>query len=325
MGATARPLKLGFLARALIDRCQFGRQFLGRLLRPAGDKGRQLIVVFTLRGWRRWRRVLDLDGRLMVVRLIVVLTIVALMLLLRLLALAVDHFVIGRHLLLRPRLSLEPVALRVHHPEIMLGVLIEILRGNAVARRLRLAGQRLIALEHLIGVAADFDAGAVAVEGLRPLRRPRPAVLVVVLIRVAAAIAAARSLLWSHDTCLVAVNPVGPSSARMLGTDPLWCCDPTSYAARPNPSRLERFLASVGTILGGALRGSNHFLAGDGQPARRATTQRGIPARSGMMASIASPRAVISPATARSWPWPISPAKIPPLANRRGSSAEIAR
>jgi hypothetical protein len=36
----------------------------------------------------------------------------------------------------------------------------------------------------------------------------------------AAAIAAARSLLWSHDTCLVAVDPAGPSSGRRFGALP---------------------------------------------------------------------------------------------------------
>jgi hypothetical protein len=191
-----------------------------------------LIIVLALWGWRGRRHVLNLDGRrlimrLMIVRLmimrpmILVLTIAALVLLLRLLAFAVDHFAIGRQLLLRSRLTLEPLALRIHHPEIMLRVLKEIFGGDAVTRRLRLASERLIALEHLIGVAADFDARTVAVEGLRPLRRTRASVGIVVMIRVAAAIAAARSLLWSHVTCLVAVDPIGPSSSRMPGTHPL--------------------------------------------------------------------------------------------------------
>jgi hypothetical protein len=198
--------------------------------------------------------VLNLHGRLMILALmvtllpivallivtllIVTLAVVALMLLgllivgllivLGLTAFAVGHLRVARGLLvLRARLILDPLALYVHHAEIVLGVLEEILGGDPISRRLRLARQRQIAFEHLIGVAADFDIGTVAVEGLRPMRwtgaaaTSAAAIEVVVVIWIAAAVAAAPSLLWSHDTCLVAVNPVGPSSTRMLGTHPL--------------------------------------------------------------------------------------------------------
>jgi len=54
--------------------------------------------------------------------------------------------------------------------EVVLGVLMKILRGHGVAADRRLAGEGDVALEYLIGAAADFEVGAVAVEGLISLR-----------------------------------------------------------------------------------------------------------------------------------------------------------
>lgn len=73
------------------------------------------------------------------------------------------------HLLLLLLLTLM-LAVRADHAVIVLGVLIEILGGDPVARRARVARQRQILLEHLIGVAADTHIGPAAVEGLRALR-----------------------------------------------------------------------------------------------------------------------------------------------------------
>ena len=71
----------------------------------------------------------------------------------------------------------------------MLGVLVQVFRRDAVAAGLRLARQRDIALENLIGAAANLNAWAVAVEGLLAVRRARP----VVLMRDASSTAAAAS------------------------------------------------------------------------------------------------------------------------------------
>src|SRR4029077_17562587 len=94
--------------------------------------------------------------------------------------------------------------------------LVQILRRDPVAARLSLAGERNVALEHLIGVAANLDARTVALEGLRAVRGARPTVVVV--LRHAAAVTAARSILlsWPHDTCLIAMNngTVGPPWVR---------------------------------------------------------------------------------------------------------------
>jgi len=52
----------------------------------------------------------------------------------------------------------------------VLGVLMEIFRGHRVTTDRRFPGKSNVALEYLIGAAADFEAGAVAVEGLISLR-----------------------------------------------------------------------------------------------------------------------------------------------------------
>ena len=63
------------------------------------------------------------------------------------------------------------VAARVGDAEIVLGVLIEIFRRDAVAARRSFTRKRDISFEYLVGAAADFDVRTVAVEGLIPLGR----------------------------------------------------------------------------------------------------------------------------------------------------------
>jgi len=87
---------------------------------------------------------------------------------------AAGHLDIGRGR--RSRLPvLIPIALGVHDPEIVLGVLVEILGGDAVAAGRRFPRQRNIALEDLIGIAADLYVRSVAVEALDPAGHPRTA------------------------------------------------------------------------------------------------------------------------------------------------------
>ncbi len=89
---------------------------------------------------------------------------------------AAAHFEIRRGC--RPRRALAlALAQRIHHPEIMLGVLIEVFRRDPVAAGLRLPCHRDIALEDLVGVAANFHARPVAVECLHALRQARPVVM----------------------------------------------------------------------------------------------------------------------------------------------------
>jgi len=97
-----------------------------------------------------------------------------------------------------------PVAIGLHDPIVVLGMLVEILGGDPIAGRRSLTRERDIALENLIGVAPDFDAGPVAIEGLHPMRRTRTPVVVVVLaahvVGIVVAAPATLVLTWSHDT-----------------------------------------------------------------------------------------------------------------------------
>jgi hypothetical protein len=95
---------------------------------------------------------------------------------------AVTRLAVAAHLKVgwgaRPRLAVTlAFALGIHDAEIVFGVLIKVFRRNAVAARLRFSGHRNIPLEHLIGVAANFDVRAVAVESLYPMRQARPVVM----------------------------------------------------------------------------------------------------------------------------------------------------
>src|SRR6266567_345826 len=87
----------------------------------------------------------------------------------------------------RDHLVALAVAVRVHDAEIVLGVLVEILGGDAVARRRRFARKRNIALEHLISIAADLDTGTAAFEYLTAVRRSRPIALALLLMLMMAA------------------------------------------------------------------------------------------------------------------------------------------
>ena len=74
----------------------------------------------------------------------------------------------------------------------MLRVLIQILGGNSIAARRRFACQGEVALEYLMGAAADLDVGPVAVECLIVLRASR-----LLFKRAVCVKATARPLIWS--------------------------------------------------------------------------------------------------------------------------------
>jgi hypothetical protein len=64
-----------------------------------------------------------------------------------------------------------PISAGVADAEIVLGVLIEIFRGDGVAADRGFPREREISLKNLMGATADLDVGAIAVEGLAPLWR----------------------------------------------------------------------------------------------------------------------------------------------------------
>jgi hypothetical protein len=63
-----------------------------------------------------------------------------------------------------------PISAGVADAEIVLGVLIEIFRGDGVAADRGFPREREISLTNLIGATADLNVGAVAVEGVISLR-----------------------------------------------------------------------------------------------------------------------------------------------------------
>jgi hypothetical protein len=92
----------------------------------------------------------------------------------------------------RRRPLLIAFAARVIDAKIVLRVLVEILGGNAIAARCGFACQGEVALEYLVGAAADLDAGPVAVECLIVLRVSRLLSEWAICVK-----AAARPLIWS--------------------------------------------------------------------------------------------------------------------------------
>ena len=110
------------------------------------------------------------------------------------------------------------LAIRIHNAEIVLRVLIKIFGRDPVSARRSLTCERDIALEDLVRVAADLYARTVAVKRLNPMRHSRT-----VVVLVGPVVATARALVWSwsHDTCLFAVDIIGPLSGRGIPLAPL--------------------------------------------------------------------------------------------------------
>ena len=102
--------------------------------------------------------------------------------------------------------ALAEAAHRLDHAEIVVGVLPVGLRQDSITRRRRLASQRLIFIEHLVGVAADPDVGPAAVEELVSIGRAIGIVMLRLVMVAAAATAAATiataarplTIVWSH-------------------------------------------------------------------------------------------------------------------------------
>jgi hypothetical protein len=86
----------------------------------------------------------------------------------------------------------------VHNPKIMLGVLVKVLRGDAIATRRRLARKGDVTFEDLMRATSDFDVRTVTVEGLTTVWCLLP-ISVRIIITVIATTRSAR-LSWSHDT-----------------------------------------------------------------------------------------------------------------------------
>ena len=107
---------------------------------------------------------------------------------------------------------------RIHNAEIVLRVLIKIFGRDPVSARRRLTCERDISFKDLVRVAADLYVRTVAVKSLDPMRHSRAVMVLVVPV-----VTTARAFVWSwsHDTCLIAVDILGPLSGRSIPLAPL--------------------------------------------------------------------------------------------------------
>src|SRR5262249_40796949 len=102
--------------------------------------------------------------------------------------------------------ALDEAAHALDHAEVVVGVLPVGLRHDAVARGGRFARQRLVLVEHLVGVAAHPHVRPAAIENLVSIGRTIGIVIVMLLVMVTAATAAATiataarplTIVWSH-------------------------------------------------------------------------------------------------------------------------------
>jgi len=88
----------------------------------------------------------------------------------------------------------------VHNPKIMLGMLVKVLCGDAIATRRRLPREGNVTFEDLMRGTSDFDVRTVTLEILTSMRYLLP-----IMVGIVAVIATMRSssLSWSHDTCWI--------------------------------------------------------------------------------------------------------------------------
>jgi hypothetical protein len=88
----------------------------------------------------------------------------------------------------------------VHNPKIMLGMLVKVLCGDAIATRRRLPREGNVTFEDLMRGTSDFDVRTVTLEILTSMLYLLP-----IMVGIVAVIATMRSssLSWSHDTCWI--------------------------------------------------------------------------------------------------------------------------
>jgi hypothetical protein len=82
----------------------------------------------------------------------------------------------------------------------MLGMLVKVLCGDAIAARRRLPREGNVTFEDLMRAASDFDIRAVTFEGLTSVRDLLPITVGIVTV---IAIMRSSGLSWSHDTCCI--------------------------------------------------------------------------------------------------------------------------
>src|SRR5262245_55197606 len=98
----------------------------------------------------------------------------------------------------------------IHHPKIMLGMLVKVLCSNSIATRRRLPRESNVTFEDLMRRASDFDVRTVTIEILTPVRYRLP--MTVGIVTVTTTIRSA-GLSCSHETFCID-GEVGAPSLR---------------------------------------------------------------------------------------------------------------
>jgi len=167
-----------------------------------------LIRMLRLMLLRRHRLVLLLLRVLMLLVLLVLLVLLLLMLRLALplsrLTMTVHLVATGHLVVCRGHWALALIieaAVRLHDAIVVLGVLVEIFRRDSIAGRSRFTRHGDIALEHLVGVAADLHGRSARIEALHAMRRA-PAALPVLGVAAHHVATATPAILlaWSHES-----------------------------------------------------------------------------------------------------------------------------
>ena len=91
----------------------------------------------------------------------------------------------------------------IHHPKIMLGMLVQVLCSNSIATRRRLSGESNVTFEDLMRRASNFDVRAVTIEILTSVRYRLP--MTVGIVSVITTIRSA-GLSCSHETFALMVE-----------------------------------------------------------------------------------------------------------------------
>ena len=148
---------------------------------------------------------------LLLLRVLMLLVLLVLLLLMLRLALPLSRLTMTVHLVATGHLVvcrghwalalIIEAAVRLHDAIVVLGVLVEIFRRDSIAGRSRFTRHGDIALEHLVGVAADLHGRSARIEALHAMRRA-PAALPVLGVAAHHVATATPAILlaWSHES-----------------------------------------------------------------------------------------------------------------------------
>jgi hypothetical protein len=136
----------------------------------------------------------------------------------------------------------------IHHPKIMLGMLVKVLCSNSIATRRRLPRESNVTFEDFMRRASDFDVWTVTIEILTSVRYRLP--MTVGIVTVITTIRSA-GLSCSHETFCIDGEVGAPSPKRVSNTLVVGRCRAAFRSRRDrgtdpaSPTRLHRSKPSI--------------------------------------------------------------------------------